>query len=67
MLSPQMLVADLLGLSPMITPLFIRLHLDCIGCSLNKFCSLEDLCKYYALDLENTCHRIRDELNKANQ
>ena len=65
MFSPRILVADLLELSPLIAPLLINLRVDCVGCSLNKFCSLEELCKYYELDLENTNQRIRDELNKG--
>lgn len=65
MLSPRILVADLLALSPLIAPLLIELHTGCVGCSLNKFCTLEELCKYYELDLENTSQRIRDELNKG--
>ena len=64
MLSPRILVADLLELSPLIAPLLIKLRVDCVGGSLNKFCSLEELCKYYELDIENTSQCIRDELAK---
>jgi hypothetical protein len=65
MFSSRILVADLLESSPLIAPLLIKLRVDCVGCSLNKFYSLEELCKYYELDLENTSQRIRDELNKG--
>ena len=66
-LSPRILVADLLDYSPLIVSLLLELRVDCVGCSLNKFCTLEDLCRYYGLDLENTSKRIRDELSKVRE
>jgi hypothetical protein len=64
-LSPRILVADLLELSPLIALLLIELRVDCIGCPLNKFCTLEDLCRHYELHLENTSQRIRDKISKG--
>jgi len=46
MLSPQTLIADLLDISPVIANLLFELRVDCVGCSMNRFCSLEDLCIY---------------------
>ena len=62
MLSPRILVADLLGYSPLIVSLLLELRVDCVGCSMNKYCSLEELCAQYELDLENILGRIQEIL-----
>ena len=56
------LVADLLTRYPLVTSLFIELHVDCIGCSMNRFCTLEDLCKYYDLDIKKIIDRIQEQV-----
>jgi len=61
MLSPNLSVADLLTCYSLATPLFIELHIDCIGCYLNKFCTLDDLCKYYDLDMKKLSDRIQGQ------
>jgi len=62
MISSTILVADLLVFYPLATSLFIELRVDCIGCSMNRFCTLEDLTKYYDLDLEKISDRIRGQV-----
>jgi hypothetical protein len=57
-LSPHMLVADFLALSPLTVALLIELRVDCIGCSMNKFCTLQDLCTQYELDLETLLDNV---------
>jgi hypothetical protein len=57
-LSPRLRIADLLAGSPSLVALFIELHVDCIGCSMNKFCTLEELCAQYELDLPTVLARI---------
>ena len=59
MILPTILVADLLAFYPLTTSLFIELRVDCVGCSMNQFCTLEDLTKYYDLDLEMISDRIQ--------
>jgi hypothetical protein len=59
-LSPRTLVADLLAATPLIAPLFVELRVDCIGCSMNKFCTVEDLCDQYRLDLETIMNMIQE-------
>lgn len=63
MLFPQILVADLLNMSPLIASLLFELRVDCLGCSMNKFCTLEDVCDHYELDLENTICRVQERMN----
>ena len=52
MLSPRILFADLLDYSPLIVSLLLELRVDCVGCSMNKYWTLEELCAQYELDLE---------------
>lgn len=63
MLSPQTIIADLLGASPQLAGLLLELRVDCIGCSMNKFCTLEDLCSRYGLDLDQIISRIQTKLS----
>lgn len=63
-LSPRMLVADLLALSPLTASLLIELRVDCIGCSMNKFCTLQDLCNQYELDLETLLDNVHKLSNR---
>ena len=67
MLSPRILVADLLDYSPLIVSLLLEFRVDCVGCFMNKYCTLEDLCRHYGLDLENTSKRIRDKISKVRE
>jgi hypothetical protein len=61
-LSPQTFVADLLVSTPLMAPLFVELQVDCIGCSMNKFCTLEDLCDQYQLELETVLNMIQERI-----
>ena len=60
MLSSSALVGELLDRSPLTAAMLIDLHVECIGCSMNKFCSLEDMCNYYGLEL-NPIHNLIQE------
>lgn len=59
-LSSRTLVADLLAFTPLMAQLFVELRVDCVGCSLNKFCTLEDLCDQYQLELETVIRLIQE-------
>ena len=61
-LSPRTLIADLLAAIPLMDPLFLELRVDCLGCSLNKFCTLEDLCEQYQLELETVINLIQERM-----
>jgi hypothetical protein len=62
MLSPHMLVADFLALSPLMVSFLVDLRVDCVGCSMNRFCTVEDLCTLYGLDLETILQTIQDKM-----
>ena len=59
-LSPHTLIADLLAATPLIAQLFVVLRVGCVGCSLNKFCTLADLCDQYQLELETVIRLIQE-------
>ena len=63
MLSSQTLLADMLRSSPLVTSLLLELRVDCIGCSMNKFCTLDELCKHYGLELENVICKVQERLH----
>jgi hybrid cluster-associated redox disulfide protein len=63
MLSLHILVSELTTLAPQTMPLFITLHLDCVGCSMAKFCTLEELAGQYGLDLEALLTRFQQSLD----
>src|SRR3990172_6178199 len=60
MLSAQTLLADLLDTSPLVVNLLLELRVDCIGCSMNKFCTLEELCDHYELDIEAVLYNVQE-------
>ena len=50
-------VDDVLRQVPGAAHVFITSHTDCIGCSLARFCTLEEVSQHYSLDLP---HLIAD-------
>jgi hypothetical protein len=50
-LSLNTLVADVLAISPQAAHLFIEMRLDCPGCAMVRFCTLQDLSDHYKLDI----------------
>ena len=67
MLSPHTPVAELLDGSPLAAILLIDMHVECTGCSMSRFCSLEDVCSQYKLDLEKVISQIQENLGKIMQ
>jgi hybrid cluster-associated redox disulfide protein len=48
----DMTVEQLLAAHPELAHTFIQLKLDCVGCYLERFCTLRDIAQSYSLDLE---------------
>ena len=61
MLSSLSLVAKMLDCFPLAAALLIDLQVECVGCSMNKFCTLEDMCRHYELDLEHILSLIQEK------
>lgn len=57
-ITPHTLVAEALALGPEIALLFLEWRTECVGCSLVRFCTLEDVSRYYALDLDAMIQEI---------
>jgi hypothetical protein len=55
-------ISELLALSPLMAPLLIELRVDCIGCSMNRFCTLAALCSQYELNVDDVTERIQTRL-----
>ena len=52
LLTKDWTVEQVLESYPHAADVFIRLKADCIGCRLDKFCTLEEVARDYGLDLE---------------
>jgi len=55
-------VWDLLTETPALVDLFLELHLDCVGCSMEKFCTIEEVSSHYDLDFEPFLQRIQERI-----
>jgi hybrid cluster-associated redox disulfide protein len=61
---PAMSVKELFDNEPMLIKMFMELKLDCIGCPMDDFHSLEDVAKENNLDLDHLLGKIQDILIK---
>lgn len=61
-LTSQSPVAEVLALGPEIALLFLDWHTECVGCSLVRFCTLEDVSRYYGLDLDAMLNQIQERI-----
>lgn len=62
LLSPGMLVAELLAAQPSATGLLLELHLDCPGCSMTRFCSLEEVCRQYEMNFDQLTNLVLERM-----
>ena len=51
-LRKDMLVADALAGCPQTATFFFKHRLDCVGCRMAVFCTLEEVCKHYSLEVD---------------
>lgn len=61
-LTAQSLVADVLARGSEIALLFLDWRTECVGCSLVRFCTLEDVSRYYGLDLDDMLNQIQERM-----
>ena len=59
-------VQDFLQACPEAAKVFIRYKTDCIGCRLERFCTLEDVTSSYRLDAEDFLNALQLEAFSAN-
>ncbi len=55
-------VAALLATYPQLTALFIEWKTDCIGCFLNRFCTLDEVAEIYSIDLNAILFEIESQI-----
>lgn len=60
-------VADALNFYPQTTKLFVEWKTDCIGCYLNRFCTIEEVAAIYSLDLHDTVVKIQSLVQIPNE
>lgn len=58
-LSSHTLIADLLTADPQAANTLLELRVDCLGCDMNVFCTIEDLCRQYGLELETIMELLK--------
>lgn len=63
-LVPDAIVGEVLAISPRLVALFLEMQVDCLGCTMSRFCTLADLCAYYALEWEDVRGRIAKALGE---
>jgi hypothetical protein len=61
-LSPGTLVADLLAASPLAAGALVELRTDCVGCSMNRFCTLQEMCNQYELEFESVVKFLQERM-----
>ncbi len=61
-LSSRTLIADLLAFSPLTARALLDLRIDCTGCSMNKFCTIEEICVQYGLDMDVVMKKLEKYL-----
>jgi hypothetical protein len=53
-------VRDVLKTCPDSAQAFFLLRTDCVGCWLQRFCTLKDVCGAYALDMEEVIKTLQE-------
>ena len=57
---PEMSVKELFDTEPMLIKMFMELRLNCIGCPMDEFHTLNDVVKENDLDLDGLLCKIQD-------
>jgi hybrid cluster-associated redox disulfide protein len=63
-LSPDTLVGDLLMDYPQLLSMFFEQNLDCVGCRMARFCTLEEVSRYYLLEADSFIQSIYERISK---
>jgi hypothetical protein len=52
-------VSDLFARSSELVSLFLSWKVDCVGCSMNRFCTLSDVCDAYQLTPDEVVNLVQ--------
>ena len=62
--SPKMSVKEAFDTEPLLIKMFMELKLNCIGCPMDEFHTLEDVAKENNIEFERLLGKIQKNLNK---
>jgi hybrid cluster-associated redox disulfide protein len=55
-------VEEVLGISPKTIPVFLALRTDCVGCQMERFCTLKEVARAYKLPLRLLLEKLREPI-----
>lgn len=59
MLSPTLIVADLLKIRPETIPVFIKYRMACVGCAMSSFETIKDAASIYRLPYQQFLNELQ--------
>jgi hybrid cluster-associated redox disulfide protein len=62
-IAPIMTIQELFDQFPLAVPVFFRYRMDCVGCWLQRFCTLNDAAVSYAIPLKDLLDEIQQAVN----
>ncbi len=65
--SSKMSVKEAIDTEPVLIKMFMELKLNCIGCPMDEFHTLEDVAKENNIELERLLDRIQENLNNKDR
>jgi hybrid cluster-associated redox disulfide protein len=60
------LISEVLSGWPASLPLFVKYHLDCIGCSMAPFCTLQEAADLYGFSLQSFITDLSAQITPSN-
>jgi len=57
-------LAELLDEQPQAAAVLVDLRVECIGCSMKRFCTLADMCQDYDMDAQEVMQRLNRVVDK---
>jgi hybrid cluster-associated redox disulfide protein len=57
--------AQVMKAYPQVASVFLELKTDCVGCHLDKFCTLSEVAAAYELPLEQLLHQLREAIQNS--
>jgi len=58
-------VREILKNYPEVIPVFIQFEAQCIGCAFDRFCTLEDVSKYYNIQNNDLRENLLNKISKT--
>ncbi|MBS4062576.1 MAG: disulfide oxidoreductase [Bacteroidetes bacterium] len=63
----QWTAAEVLAAFPQSAAAFMALKTDCVGCHLDRFCTLEEVAAAYEIPLEQLLSRLHEAIQTPNE